>query len=212
MLDKTEIEKRLGKLERLIRGGVAAEQFCETNPPLDQTSTGTGPALILRFTLDLPQFAIQIGGRVAELKFILGVIAMRRILSGAALAGVVIFASNGWLLVAANASGSSILEPAAGALLGQYYGAGNLAQTAAKLGRTPPVRLTYYAWTDDWTSTVTKADLAAGRIPLVNWEPHKIDFTKIINGSLDATIGIACKRLQSTWQEVLPRLRGGDEW
>jgi hypothetical protein len=63
---------------------------------------------------------------------------MRRILGGAALAGVVIFASNGWLLGAANASGSSILEPAAGALLGQYYGADNVAQTTAKLGRPPP--------------------------------------------------------------------------
>ena len=94
----------------------------------------------------------------------------------------------GPVLGAANASGSSILEPAAGALLGQYYGAGNMAQNTAKLGRTPPVHLTYYAWTDDWTGTVTKADLAAGRIPLVNWEPHKIDFNKIVDGSLDATI------------------------
>src|SRR4051812_522727 len=109
-------------------------------------------------------------------KFVLGVIAMGNIFGRAALAGVVMFAANGGLLGAANAGGSSILEPAAGALLGQYYGAGNLAQTTAKLGRTPPVHLTYYAWTDDWTSTVTKADLAAGRIPLVNWEPHKIDF------------------------------------
>ncbi len=116
------------------------------------------------------------------------VIAMRKILVRAALVGVVIFASNGWLLGAANASGSSILEPAAGALLGHYYGASTVAQTTAKLGRTPPVHLTYYAWTDDWTGTVTQADLAAGRIPLVNWEPHKIDFTKIIDGSLDATI------------------------
>src|SRR5437660_7330689 len=138
VLDKTEIEKRLGKLERLIRGGVAAEQFCETNPPLDQTSTGTGPALILRFTLDLPQFAIQIGGRVAELKFVLGGIAMRRILSRVALAGVVIFASNGGLLGAENASGSSILEPAAGVLLGQYYGDGYLPTPRRSSGGLPP--------------------------------------------------------------------------
>jgi hypothetical protein len=55
-----------------------------------------------------------------------------KILRRAALASVVIFASNGWLLGPANASGSSILEPAAGALLGQYYGAGNLAQTTAR--------------------------------------------------------------------------------
>jgi len=93
---------------------------------------------------------------------------MRNILGRAALAGVVILVSNSWLRGAADVSGSSILEPSAGALLGQYYGAGNLEQTAAKLGRTPPVHLTYYAWTDDWTGTVTKADLAAGRIPLVN--------------------------------------------
>src|SRR6204780_5890254 len=113
---------------------------------------------------------------------------MRNILGRAALAGVAILALNGWLPGAANAGGSSILEPAAGVLLGQYYGSSNLAQTKAKLGRTPPVHLPYYAWTDDWTGTVTKADLAAGRIPLVNWEPHKVDFNKIVDGSLDTTI------------------------
>src|SRR5215467_9166670 len=113
---------------------------------------------------------------------------MRTIFGRAALAIVEILACSGWLLGATNASGSSILEPAAGALFGQYYGAGNLAQTTAKLGRTPPVHLTYYAWTDDWAGTVTQGDLTAGRIPLVNWEPHKIDFNKIVDGSLDATI------------------------
>src|ERR1700728_5034554 len=108
---------------------------------------------------------------------------MREILRRAVLAGVAIFASHGSLISPANGSGSSILEPAAGALLGQYYGSGNVAQTTAKLGRTPPGHLTYYAWTDDWTGTVTKADLAAGRIPLVNWEPHKINFTKLLAGT-----------------------------
>ncbi len=86
------------------------------------------------------------------------------------------------------ASESSILEPASGALLGLFYGAGSIADTAAKLGRTPPIHLTYYRWDADWTGAVTQADLAAGRIPLVNWEPHNIDFAKIVDGSLDATI------------------------
>ena len=113
---------------------------------------------------------------------------MRKILGRVALASVVFFVSSGWLLGATNASSSSILEPATGALLGMYYGAGTIAQTTAKLGRTPPVHLTYYAWNADWTGAVTKADLAAGRIPLVNWEPHNIDFNKIVDGSLDATI------------------------
>ena len=85
-------------------------------------------------------------------------------------------------------SGSSILEPASGALLGQYYGAGSIDQTTLKLGRTPILHLTYYGWDTDWTGSVTRADLAAGRIPLVNWEPHNVDFAKIIDGSLDATI------------------------
>jgi len=61
-------------------------------------------------------------------------------------------------------------------------------ETSKKLGRPLAVHLTYYAWDADWNGSVTKADLAAGRIPLVNWEPHHIDFQKIINGSLDATI------------------------
>ena len=113
---------------------------------------------------------------------------MRKILGRVALASVVFFVSSGWLLGATNASGSSILEPATGALLGMFYGAGTIAQATAKLGRTPPVHLTYYAWNADWTGAVTKADLAAGRIPLVNWEPHNIDFNKIVDGSLDATI------------------------
>src|ERR1017187_1099372 len=115
------------------------------------------PSTCINFAVHIRSAIVRnsIGGRVAELKFALGGIAMRRILSRAALAGVVIFASNGWLPGAENASGSSILEPAAGVLLGQYYGAGNLAQTTAKLGRTPPVHLTYYAWTDDWTGSAT---------------------------------------------------------
>jgi hypothetical protein len=113
---------------------------------------------------------------------------VKKILSRVALAGVVVFASSGWLLGATNASGSSILEPATGALLGMFYGAGTIAQTTAKLGRTPPVHLNYYNWTGDWTGAATKADLAAGRIPLISWEPHNIDFNKIVDGSLDATI------------------------
>ncbi len=113
---------------------------------------------------------------------------MRKFLGRAALAGLMIFGSSVLLIRPANAGESSILEPASGALLGQFYGARNLAQTTAKLGLTPRVHLTYYKWTDDWTGSVTRADLDAGRIPLVNWEPHNIDFKKIVDGSLDATI------------------------
>ena len=115
---------------------------------------------------------------------------MRGTLSRAGLAGVAILAFSGLFTNAANEerSGSSILEPASGALLGQFYGNGSIDESRLKLGRTPVIHLTYYGWATDWTGSVTQADLAAGRIPLVNWEPHNIDFAKIIDGSLDATI------------------------
>ena len=115
---------------------------------------------------------------------------MRATLNRAALASVVILAFSGLFTNAANEerSGSSILEPVSGALLGQFYGNGSIDESRLKLGRTPVIHLTYYGWATDWTGSVTQADLAAGRIPLVNWEPHNIDFAKIIDGSFDATI------------------------
>lgn len=106
----------------------------------------------------------------------------------AALMATAIFLSSGGHAWLANAAGSPILEPASGAWLGLYYGAGSVDQTSTKLGRPPRIHLKYYSWADDWTGNTTKADLAAGRIPLVNWEPAKINFAKIADGSLDATI------------------------
>jgi len=106
---------------------------------------------------------------------------------GAVFAGA-IFVSGGWLCGVANAAESRIIEPESGAWLGLYYGAGSVAQTSAKLGRAPRIHLTYYSWADDWTGNTTQADLAAGRIPLVNWEPSKVEFAKIADGSQDTII------------------------
>ncbi|WP_369224676.1 glycoside hydrolase family 26 protein [Streptomyces sp. R39] len=82
------------------------------------------------------------------------------------------------------------LVPAQGALLGHFYGSGTMAATDARIGRKPAVHLTYYDWSDDWTgsSSTTRADLADGRVPLVNWEPDNIDFDDIVSGALDSTI------------------------
>lgn len=82
-----------------------------------------------------------------------------------------------------------ILAPAAGALLGQYYGDGSIAATTAKLGRTLPLHLTYYAWSDDWTRDNTAEDLKAGRVPFVNWELYEGgDLAEIIAGDFDAML------------------------
>ena len=87
------------------------------------------------------------------------------------------------------AAGPSVpLVPASGALLGQYYGDDDIEDTTAKLGRTLKIHLTYWAWNDDWTEAPTSTDLAAGRIPLVNWEPYGADFNDIVDGSFDDVI------------------------
>jgi hypothetical protein len=82
---------------------------------------------------------------------------------------------------------SNILVPAQGVLLGHYYGDGTVAETDARIGRKPALHLVYYAWEDDWPSAAKK-DFAAGKTPLVNWEPGGIDFNDIVSGKLDDTI------------------------
>jgi hypothetical protein len=91
---------------------------------------------------------------------------------------------------AAGAGGAvmnAILVPAQGALLGEYYGDGTVAQTDMRIGRKPAVHLTYVAWSDDW-ARVAQRDLTDGKIPLINWEPAGIDFNDIVGGKLDSTI------------------------
>lgn len=81
------------------------------------------------------------------------------------------------------------LVPAKGALLGHYYGTGSIAETDEKIGRKPPIHLTYYGWTDHWaTSEATKLDISTDRIPLINWEPFDVNFTDIILGKYDDQI------------------------
>jgi len=143
---------------------------------------------------------------------------MRKIFSGAALAGLAVLALSASLTNATSkeSSGSSILEPASGALLGQFYGAGSIDQTTRKLGRTPVIHLAYYGWADDWTGTVTQADLAAGRIPLISWEPNNTDFAKIIDGSLDATIVARAKGSKSLGKKFFldfaAEMNGDEAW
>jgi hypothetical protein len=85
--------------------------------------------------------------------------------------------------------GGELLVPDSGALLGLYYGDASIAATATKLGRALPLHLTYYAWSDDFTRAETAKDLAAGRIPFVNWELYEGgDLDDIIAGEYDDMI------------------------
>jgi hypothetical protein len=86
------------------------------------------------------------------------------------------------------ATNSAILEPATGALLGIFYGDASISATAAKLGRTPPLHLTYYAFSDDWTTGNTADDIRAGRIPFVNWELFGATLDDIAGGTYDTLL------------------------
>jgi beta-mannanase len=88
----------------------------------------------------------------------------------------------------AGTGGSSILEPATGALLGLYYGDASISATATKLGRTVPLHLTYYAFSDDWTTDNTADDLRAGRVPFVNWELFGATLDDIAGGTYDTLL------------------------
>ncbi|WP_226357725.1 glycoside hydrolase family 26 protein [Pseudonocardia sp. ICBG601] len=81
------------------------------------------------------------------------------------------------------------LVPGHGIHLGLYYGSGSIADTTAAIGRTPRIHLTYVDWPSEWaTSPVVAEDLAAGRIPLVNWEPFDVAFPDIVAGRYDAML------------------------
>jgi hypothetical protein len=72
--------------------------------------------------------------------------------------------------------------------LGLYYGDASIAATTTKLGRTVPLHLTYYAWSDDWTSGATTADLNSGRIPFVCWEVFGATLDAIASGTYDTML------------------------
>ncbi|HET9953685.1 MAG TPA: glycosyl hydrolase [Polyangiaceae bacterium] len=94
-----------------------------------------------------------------------------------------------------------ILIPPSGAWLGMYYGDATLAATQQKLGRSVPLHLVYYAWSDDFTRDATAEDLRAGRVPLINWELFDITLDEILSGSQDTLIQ---KRAQALKQLAKP--------
>jgi beta-mannanase len=82
--------------------------------------------------------------------------------------------------------------PAAGALLGLFYGgaagsATTIAATQALVGRVIDIHLQFVGWTNNWTTQVT-SDGNAGRIAMVKWQPTNIPLDDIIAGVHDAMI------------------------
>jgi hypothetical protein len=98
--------------------------------------------------------------------------------------------SSGGSAVGGSGSGgapNAKLAPVTGALLGEYYGDGSVADTEARIGRKPALHLTYVAVGDDF-SRVAKSDASSGKIALISWEPAGIDFNDIVGGKLDSML------------------------
>ncbi|ANN21679.1 hypothetical protein SD37_09900 [Amycolatopsis orientalis] len=94
--------------------------------------------------------------------------------------------------------------PPRGVLLGHYYGTGSIEETDARIGRKPAIHLSYYDWSTDWaTSAATRADLADGRIPLINWEPFGVSFDDIVDGKLDGDIEARADSAKALGKKVL---------
>ena len=72
-----------------------------------------------------------------------------------------------------------------GPLLGLYYGDESIEATSQKLQRSVPLHLTYYDFDHDWTGSITRSDIQAGRIPFVNWEVFNASLDDIIGGVYD---------------------------
>ncbi len=89
-----------------------------------------------------------------------------------------------------------------GVLLGLYYGDESIEATSQKLQRTIPLHLTYYDFDHDWTGSVTRSDIQAGRIPLVNWEIFNAKLDDIIGGVYDNMLAVRAKDAKAIGTQI----------
>jgi hypothetical protein len=103
---------------------------------------------------------------------------------------------------AGEGSDPPLLVPDKGALLGLYYGDESIAATTTKLGRALPLHLTYYAWDDDFARAETTKDLAAGRVPFVNWELFGGELDDILSGMYDDMLATRAEDVKALAQPL----------
>ena len=89
-----------------------------------------------------------------------------------------------------------------GVLLGLYYGDESIEATSQKLQRPVPLHLTYYDFDDNWTGPVTRNDIQAGRIPLVNWEIFDATLDDIIGGVYDDLLAARAKDAKALGERI----------
>jgi putative cell wall-binding protein len=97
-------------------------------------------------------------------------------------------------------TGGAVVAPAAGALVGASATTragetqlGAIERTEKQIGRRLDIDYQFYRWDHTFPTAVQQADAAAGRIPFMNWRPHRTDGTiitwaSIASGAQDAVI------------------------
>jgi putative cell wall-binding protein len=101
---------------------------------------------------------------------------------------------------ASMSSGGAVAAPAAGALVGASASPRNgesqlaaIERTEAQIGRRLDIDHQFYRWDHTFPTAVQQADAAAGRIPFLNWRPHRTDgsivtWSAIAGGTEDGVI------------------------
>ncbi|HEX2049072.1 MAG TPA: glycosyl hydrolase, partial [Actinomycetota bacterium] len=80
-----------------------------------------------------------------------------------------------------------------------------VADFEASIGRTLDIDQHYYSWTITFPSGLEQADLSAGRIPLVTWEPWGTTLDAINSGTFDTMIRARARGLRDLRAPVFLR-------
>ena len=107
------------------------------------------------------------------------------------------------------------LVPPSGVVLGAYASSGSwqgesraLTDVRARqdlLGRPLGIVHHFYAWQDRFPTQLEAADVAAGALPMITWEPHDADLDDIADGDWDATVRARARDLAAFGRPVLLR-------
>lgn len=105
--------------------------------------------------------------------------------------------------------------PSSGVVLGAYASSGpwrgesgalaHLSSRQDVLGQPLGIVHHFYAWQDRFPTGLEAADVAAGALPLVTWEPHDADLDDIADGDWDATVRARARDLTAFERPVLLR-------
>jgi len=97
-----------------------------------------------------------------------------------------------WAALPATGAGNRPIaagSPSTGALWGMTTDyVDGIAGREAQLGRTLGVHNMFFSWTDRFPGSGQTDDVAAGRMPMVTWEPWNTTLADIANGTYDTTI------------------------